>query len=172
MTNLLAFAASGLPFTRFAELMALPRPAEYLIFRRFFAADLNPAAAAGRFGAVGGAARGAGVRAGGARRHAGRVRGDVAGGGEPGRAAAGHAAAHRGVGPGAWPAGISERAGIGEGEQVDQHGRQAQRFGKDARPAAMKKALRCRASVAMAITPAMRPKCLCVVARRGRQGRR
>lgn len=44
LTNLLAFAASGLAFTRFAALMLLPWLAvlltEYLIFRRFFAADL------------------------------------------------------------------------------------------------------------------------------------
>lgn len=47
LTNLLAFAASGLSFTRFAALMALPWVvaigAEYLVLRRFFAADL-PAA--------------------------------------------------------------------------------------------------------------------------------
>ncbi|MYW47948.1 SLC13 family permease, partial [Streptomyces sp. SID161] len=39
LTNLLAFAASGLGFTRFAALMALPWLAaigvEYLVFRRF-----------------------------------------------------------------------------------------------------------------------------------------
>ncbi|MEV8567846.1 SLC13 family permease [Streptomyces sp. NPDC051322] len=44
LTNLLAFAASGLSFTRFAGLMALPWLAaiavEYAVFRRFFAADL------------------------------------------------------------------------------------------------------------------------------------
>jgi arsenical pump membrane protein len=47
LTNLLAFTASGLSFTRFAALMA---PAwlvvigiEYLVFRRFFAADLAAA---------------------------------------------------------------------------------------------------------------------------------
>lgn len=44
LTNLLAFSASGLSFTRFAALMALPWlvaiGAEYLVFRRFFAADL------------------------------------------------------------------------------------------------------------------------------------
>jgi arsenical pump membrane protein len=44
LTNLLAFAASGLTFSRFAALMALPWLVsiglEYLIFRRFFAADL------------------------------------------------------------------------------------------------------------------------------------
>ena len=49
LTNLLAFAATGLAFGRFAALMALPWLAaiavEYLVFRRFFAADL-PAAAA------------------------------------------------------------------------------------------------------------------------------
>lgn len=45
LTNLLAFTASGLSFTRFAALMALPWLAavavEYGIFRRFFAADLR-----------------------------------------------------------------------------------------------------------------------------------
>jgi arsenical pump membrane protein len=50
LTNLLAFAASGLSFTRFAALMALPWLAaigvEYLVFRRFFAADLNAGAQA------------------------------------------------------------------------------------------------------------------------------
>jgi arsenical pump membrane protein len=50
LTNLLAFAASGLAFSRFAALMALPWAAaigtEYLVFRRFFAADLG--AGAGR----------------------------------------------------------------------------------------------------------------------------
>ncbi|MGC9667188.1 SLC13 family permease [Planosporangium sp. 12N6] len=44
LTNLLAFAASGLSFGRFAALMAAPWLAaiavEYLVFRRFFAADL------------------------------------------------------------------------------------------------------------------------------------
>ncbi|MET8811398.1 arsenic transporter [Streptomyces sp. NPDC004549] len=44
LTNLLAFAASGLSFTRFAALMALPWLAaigvEYVVFRRFFAGDL------------------------------------------------------------------------------------------------------------------------------------
>ncbi|MGV9994599.1 SLC13 family permease [Streptomyces sp. NPDC003374] len=50
LTNLLAFAASGLSFTRFAALMALPWlvaiGAEYLVFRRFFARDLAAAAPA------------------------------------------------------------------------------------------------------------------------------
>ncbi|MEU6807970.1 SLC13 family permease [Streptomyces sp. NPDC046831] len=50
LTNLLAFAASGLSFTRFAGLMALPWlvaiGAEYLVFRRFFARDLAAAAPA------------------------------------------------------------------------------------------------------------------------------
>jgi arsenical pump membrane protein len=44
LTNLLAFAASALSFTRFAALMALPWLAaiavEYAVFRRFFATDL------------------------------------------------------------------------------------------------------------------------------------
>ncbi|MFE9836541.1 arsenic transporter [Streptomyces sp. NPDC005551] len=48
LTNLLAFTASGLSFTRFAALMALPWlvaiGAEYVVFRRFFARDLNSAA--------------------------------------------------------------------------------------------------------------------------------
>ena len=45
LTNLLAFAASGLSFTHFASLMALPWLvavlAEFLIFGRFFATDLD-----------------------------------------------------------------------------------------------------------------------------------
>jgi arsenical pump membrane protein len=45
LTNLLAFAASGLTFGRFAALMALPWLAvigtEYAVFSRFFAADLH-----------------------------------------------------------------------------------------------------------------------------------
>lgn len=45
LTNLLAYTASGLTFTRFALLMTLPWlvaiGVEYLVFRRFFAADLN-----------------------------------------------------------------------------------------------------------------------------------
>jgi arsenical pump membrane protein len=48
LTNLLAFAASGLSFTRFAALMALPWlvaiGAEYAVFRRFFATDLDAGA--------------------------------------------------------------------------------------------------------------------------------
>ncbi|MFI5657648.1 arsenic transporter [Streptomyces sp. NPDC051684] len=44
LTNLLAFAASGLTFTHFAGLMALPWLVaigiEYAVFRRYFAADL------------------------------------------------------------------------------------------------------------------------------------
>ncbi|MFJ5550322.1 SLC13 family permease [Streptomyces sp. NPDC093225] len=52
LTNLLAFAATGLTFTRFALLMALPWLAalavEYAVFRRFFAGDLDaPTAPAG-----------------------------------------------------------------------------------------------------------------------------
>ncbi|MER5938165.1 SLC13 family permease [Streptomyces sp. NPDC001928] len=50
LTNLLAFAASGLSFTRFAALMALPWLAaiavEYAVFRRFFASDLDAGAQA------------------------------------------------------------------------------------------------------------------------------
>ena len=67
LTNLLAFAASGLTFTRFAALMAVPWLAavavEYVVFRRFFAADLaagtagaDPAGPAGPPGASGTAA--------------------------------------------------------------------------------------------------------------------
>ncbi|MFE7436814.1 SLC13 family permease [Streptomyces tendae] len=58
LTNLLAFTASGLTFTRFAALMALPWLAaiavEYAVFRRFFRADLaEPVSAApARAGAV------------------------------------------------------------------------------------------------------------------------
>ncbi len=52
LTNLLAFAASGLAFGRFAALMALPWLAviglEYLVFSRFFAADLNASSRRGR----------------------------------------------------------------------------------------------------------------------------
>jgi arsenical pump membrane protein len=44
LTNLLAFSASGLTFSRFAALMTLPWVAavgtEYVVFRRFFAGDL------------------------------------------------------------------------------------------------------------------------------------
>ena len=50
LTNLLAFAASGLSFTRFAALMALPWIVailvEYAVFTRVFAADLRPSARA------------------------------------------------------------------------------------------------------------------------------
>ncbi|MFE3323936.1 SLC13 family permease [Streptomyces sp. NPDC059176] len=50
LTNLLAFAASGLGFTRFAALMALPWLVaigiEYLVIRRFFATDLDAGARA------------------------------------------------------------------------------------------------------------------------------
>src|SRR5262249_61229771 len=45
LTNLLAFAATGLAFGRFAALMAVPWLAaigvEYAVFGRFFASDLN-----------------------------------------------------------------------------------------------------------------------------------
>ncbi|WP_208781388.1 arsenic transporter [Streptomyces griseorubiginosus] len=48
LTNLLAFETSGLSFTRFAALMALPWVVaigvEYLVFRRFFRDDLSAAA--------------------------------------------------------------------------------------------------------------------------------
>ncbi|MFG2881255.1 SLC13 family permease [Streptomyces sp. NPDC048297] len=50
LTNLLAFAASGLGFTRFATLMALPWlvtiATEYVVFRWFFATDLDAGAQA------------------------------------------------------------------------------------------------------------------------------
>jgi arsenical pump membrane protein len=50
LTNLLAFAAAGVSFTRFTVLMVAPWlvaiAAEYVIFRRFFARDLAPVAAA------------------------------------------------------------------------------------------------------------------------------
>jgi arsenical pump membrane protein len=52
LTNLLAFAASGLGFGRFAALMALPWLAaigtEYAVSRRYFAADLGPVAVSDR----------------------------------------------------------------------------------------------------------------------------
>lgn len=52
LTNLLAFAASGLSFTRFAALMTLPWlvaiATEYVVFRRFFATDLDAGAQAPR----------------------------------------------------------------------------------------------------------------------------
>ncbi|MQY34145.1 Arsenical pump membrane protein [Streptomyces sp. RB17] len=52
LTNLLAFATSGLSFTRFAALMALPWlvaiGAEFVVFRRFFARDLAAAVPSGR----------------------------------------------------------------------------------------------------------------------------
>ncbi len=45
LTNLLAYAASGLSFTRFAALMVLPWlvaiGTEFVVFRRFFASDLD-----------------------------------------------------------------------------------------------------------------------------------
>ncbi|WP_425086325.1 arsenic transporter [Streptomyces liangshanensis] len=51
LTNLLALTASGLSFTRFALLMTLPWIAavgvEYVVFRRFFAKDLDADAGAG-----------------------------------------------------------------------------------------------------------------------------
>ncbi|MEU4114214.1 arsenic transporter [Kitasatospora sp. NPDC028055] len=51
LTNLLALTASGLSFTRFAALMALPWlvavAVEYVVLRRFFAADLDAGTAAG-----------------------------------------------------------------------------------------------------------------------------
>ncbi|GAA4877152.1 SLC13 family permease [Kitasatospora terrestris] len=54
LTNLLALAASGLSFTRFAALMALPWvvaiAVEYAVFRRFFAADLDAGATAAATG--------------------------------------------------------------------------------------------------------------------------
>jgi arsenical pump membrane protein len=57
LTNLLAFAAGGLPFGRFAALMALPWLAaigtEYVVFRRFFAADLDAGARPAQASAAG-----------------------------------------------------------------------------------------------------------------------
>jgi arsenical pump membrane protein len=52
LTNLLAFAASGLAFGHFAALMALPWLAvigvEYVVFGRFFGSDLSPGSAGPR----------------------------------------------------------------------------------------------------------------------------
>jgi arsenical pump membrane protein len=88
LTNLLAFAATGLAFPRFAALMALPWlcaiGTEYVVFRRFFAADLD-AGAADAGAADGG--RGDGRAAAGGRGD-GRA---AAGGRGDGRAAAGGA---------------------------------------------------------------------------------
>ena len=57
LTNLLAFAASGLAFGRFAALMALPWlmaiGTEYVVFRRFFAVDLDAGAQPAQPGAAG-----------------------------------------------------------------------------------------------------------------------
>jgi len=57
LTNLLAFAAGGLAFGRFAALMALPWlvaiGTEYLVFRRFFAADLDAGAQPAQAGETG-----------------------------------------------------------------------------------------------------------------------
>jgi arsenical pump membrane protein len=65
LTNLLAFAATGLAFGRFAALMALPWLAaiavEYLVLRRFFAADLDAGAGPAPDEAGPAAAGGAGV---------------------------------------------------------------------------------------------------------------
>jgi arsenical pump membrane protein len=65
LTNLLAFAASGLAFGRFAALMALPWLAvigtEYVGFRKFFAADLPALPAAPPAAAPPAAAESAGV---------------------------------------------------------------------------------------------------------------
>jgi len=63
LTNLLAFAASGLSFGRFAGLMALPWLAviavEYAVFRRFFASDLGAGGRpAGQDGGTGDGGRG------------------------------------------------------------------------------------------------------------------
>ncbi|GAA2349674.1 arsenic transporter [Streptomyces carpaticus] len=62
LTNLLAFAASGLTFTRFAALMVLPWLAaiavEYVVFRRWYAAELAGTGTAPERGAE--AAAGAG----------------------------------------------------------------------------------------------------------------
>lgn len=56
LTNLLAFAASGLSFTRFAALMVLPWlvaiGVEYVVLRRFFATDLDAGAQAPTAGAA------------------------------------------------------------------------------------------------------------------------
>ncbi|MET9020840.1 SLC13 family permease [Actinopolymorpha sp. NPDC004070] len=60
LTNLLALAASGLSFLAFAGLMAGPWlvaiAVEYVVFRRFFAADLRRAGAPTRTGATAGEA--------------------------------------------------------------------------------------------------------------------
>ncbi|WP_157728743.1 SLC13 family permease [Actinopolymorpha singaporensis] len=66
LTNLLALAASGLSFLAFAGLMTAPWlvaiAAEYVVFRRFFAADLRRAGAQTRTGAAARAAADPGGR--------------------------------------------------------------------------------------------------------------
>ncbi|MFH8409910.1 SLC13 family permease [Streptomyces sp. NPDC018019] len=63
LTNLLALGAAGLSFTRFAALMALPWVVavlfEYLVFRRFFGAELAADAGGGDGGGAAGEPRGA-----------------------------------------------------------------------------------------------------------------
>ena len=106
LTNLLAFAASGLAFGRFAALMALPWLAvigvEYAVFGRFFASDLDAGAAARRRDAGPSRRRLPVFTRDRGRADAGRVRGRVGGGREPGLGRAGRRGGAGG--PGAGPA--------------------------------------------------------------------
>ena len=101
LTNLLAFAASGLAFGRFAALMAVPWLAaigvEYAVFGRFFGSDLNTG---GRVDPGRGTRLPSGhARGGGA--DAGRVRRRVGGGRQPrlGRVRGGRGPGGPGAGP-------------------------------------------------------------------------
>ena len=100
LTNLLAFAASGLAFGRFAALMALPWLAaigvEYAVFGRFFASDLGAGSRA-RPDTQDGGAEHAGVHGRGGRPHPRRVRGRISGRGEPGLGRAGRRGGARGT---------------------------------------------------------------------------
>ncbi|HEX3713764.1 MAG TPA: SLC13 family permease, partial [Trebonia sp.] len=99
LTNLLAFAVSGLSFARFAALMALPWAAaigvEYVVIRSFFPADLAPARA------------GSEVRAGDGTAAGGIADGGIADGG-PGSGAGAGAGEHEPGGHGAGDADAAE----------------------------------------------------------------
>ena len=103
LTNLIAFAASGLSFPRFAGLMLVPWLAaiavEYVVFRRFFRTDLNVTRSPDPSRRNG---RSAGVRPHRPRGDPGGVRGHLAGRGQPGLGGSGGSGSTRG--PGAGPA--------------------------------------------------------------------
>jgi len=105
LTNLLAFSVSGLSFGRFAALMALPWLAaigvEYVVIRRFFAADLIPAIPAA-------SGQGSSEKASSGGASSGR---SLSGRGWPGPGSPGTAAT-AGVSPGSSPTASSETSGI------------------------------------------------------------